>query len=76
MGSPCRETEQHELSALLDEAKLLPSSGATTEEGGLQTSVLRTQNDIERLHEDIVRTQDGVALLGEENYSFQFPAVI
>ena len=32
----------------------------------LQASITRTQNDMNRLHEDVVRTQDGVVLLGEQ----------
>ena len=49
-----------------DEASVQLAGSGIMQESELQASITRTQNDMNRLHEDVVRTQDGVVLLGEQ----------
>jgi len=49
-----------------NEASVQLAGSGIMQESELQASITRTQNDMNRLHEDVVRTQDGVVLLGEQ----------
>ena len=56
----------------LEVSQELAGSGIM-QESELQASITRTQNDMDRLHEDVVRIQDGVVLLGEQLSSLHTP---
>jgi len=49
-----------------NEASVQLAGSGIMQESELQASITRTQNDMNRLHEDVVRTQEGVVLLGEQ----------
>ena len=48
---------------VFDEVSVQLAGSGIMQESELQAFITRTQNDINRLHEDGVRTQDGVVLL-------------
>jgi len=51
---------------VFDEVSVQLAGSGIMQESELQAFITRTQNDSNRLHEDGVRTQDGVVLLGEK----------
>ena len=51
---------------VFDEVSVQLAGSEIMQESELQASITRTQNDINRVHEAVVRTQDGVVLLSEQ----------
>jgi len=49
-----------------NEARVQLAGSGIMQESELQASITRTQNDINRVHEAVVRTQDGVVLLSAQ----------